>query len=287
MKTPSVSVVLNVYKRGSKFTKQLEALIAQTAPISEFLVWENGEDFAPKLVNGVPVLKIARASENLGVWSRFAFALNATSDFVWVIDDDTVPGPRFLENALETFEAHPGVIGSRGLRFRSSRSYTLYDEFGPNSQNPKVERVDIVGHNWIFPREWLGYFWAEYSKKFESPLAGEDIHLSYAVQKHLGLGTFVPPHPEENHDLWGELADPAGLNGRDDVAISASSSALRRFEKAFSHYQKLGFTIQNTDQAGLRAWSLEKQVLAPMVALAPNFAHTVSGFLRFRKKPKS
>lgn len=236
----SVTVVMNVFKRPENFEAQLAAIRRQTHEVNQIMVWVNGAaTLENRLTRG---LLIGRCSENLGVWARFAFALNAKSDFIWLIDDDTIPGDMWLENALRTFAHSPGVIGSRGLRFAGRESYLLYSESGPAAANVDIEEVDIVGHNWIVPRSWLGVFWAEYFHALPSDTSGEDIHLSFAIKKHLGLGTFVPPHPIEQKMLWGELPRAAKLDGTDDAAISRSPHALKKFENAFKHYIRLGFS---------------------------------------------
>jgi len=274
----SVSVVMNVFKRGRNFADQLRAIQTQTHKVEEILVWENGEDTAGPIES----CTIIRSSANLGVWARFSAALNTSSDFVWLIDDDTIPGPFWLENALSTFKASPGVIGSRGLRFRSQHSYTLYDEFGPNSPSSEIQAVDIVGHNWIFPRQWLGLFWSEYANKFDSPVAGEDIHLSFAVKKHLGLQTFVPPHPAHDTSGWGELPDTK-FSGRGSESISQDPKSMLRFEKAFAHYIDIGFSPLCMSTG--RELGFTKELEAKFIARFPRTIQSLAEFLNLKKKP--
>ena len=237
---PTVTAVLTAYRRRSNLAVQIAAIEAQTIPVDEILVWENGpgDDLA---VGSKSPVTVASCSRNLGVWARFIFALNATTDFVWILDDDTIPGHFWVQNALETFEQCHGVIGSRGLRFHSRHSYLMYDEFGTNNPTDNLEQVDIVGHNWIFPRDWLSYFFLEFPNRHMSATAGEDIHLSYSVQKHLGLGTYVAPHPPNSLEMWGEIEDRSLFSGRDANAISSDLASLSKFENALSHYVKLGF----------------------------------------------
>ena len=237
----TVTAVLTAYRRRSNLPLQLAAIENQSHPVNSVMIWENGPGDHIEVDSPIKTM-IASSSTNLGVWSRFVFALNADSDFVWIIDDDTIPGTRWLENALTTFGKQPGLIGSRGLRFHSKQSYLLYDEFGPNNPSSEAKQVDIVGHNWILPRDWLAFFFLEFPNKFPNNLAGEDIHLSYAIQKHLNLGTFVPPHPVDQQEVWGELEHLSKFSGRDQNAISSNRSSLKKFEDAFSHYIKLGFT---------------------------------------------
>lgn len=275
---PSVSVVLNVFKRGENFARQLDAVRAQTLPPKEILIWENGADKVE--LSGESGVTRARSEDNLGVWARFAYALNASSEFVWLIDDDTIPGPGWLENALRTFRSNPGVIGSRGLKFSSSTNYLLYEEYGPNRPSEKVEEADIVGHNWVIPRAWLGFFWSEYGQKFPHDLAGEDIHLSFAVQKHLGLGTFVPPHPADNQDWWGELSSQSDFDGTDENAISQSPESMRRFERAYAHYVRLGFEpvcVRTQTEKGIN------RVLGTVISKWPYQAQKIANLINLRK----
>lgn len=275
---PSVSVILNVYKRSENFQAQLRAIAAQTLPVRETLVWENGEEVSPEPFEALR----ARSDLNLGVWARFAYALNSSSEFVWIIDDDAIPEPGWLESALRTHALTGGLVGSRGLRFRTTSSYTLYDEFGPNNPNDKVEEVDIVGHNWVFPREWLGAFWAELGSRFHNNRAGEDIHLSYAAQKHLGVGTFVPPHPANNRSIWGEQPADEASFGRDEHAISRSMEAMKKFEEAYSHYIRIGFKPLCTRSEVFMERSRDR-VLGSAVRVNPGLAHKVARLLRLAK----
>lgn len=284
---PTVSVILNVYKRAQNFERQLLALENQSHPVTEFLVWENGEQTIQNYLTGRPEVISVRASTNLGVWARFSVALQAKSDFIWLIDDDVIPGPRWVENALECFSKRPAVIGSRGLRFRSRHSYLLYDEFGPNNPSSISQEVDIVGHNWIFPRSWLGAFWQLYEERFDSKFAGEDIHLSFAAKKILGVPTVVPPHPRNNQDLWGEISDLSLFNGNDEAAISSNPDSLRRFELAYSHYTNIGFQpmVAQEEQRPIRA--AIDSVVGKSVGKFPRVSLVLAKKLGLKKRSKS
>ena len=61
------------------------------------------------------------------------------------------------------------------------------------------KRVDLVGHAWFFRQEWIKYLWYEKPFTWEN---GEDITFSYFAQKYGNINTFVPPHPEDNKNLW-------------------------------------------------------------------------------------
>ncbi len=248
---PTITVVLNVYKRSLYFSKQLQAIQKQTIKPIEILVWENGTERVPDEFRDQ--LVIARSSINLGVWARFSFALNAKGDFICVFDDDTIPGERWLENCLSTMQETPGLLGTRGVIFENPRAYSLQKEIGVYAPNSVTERVDIVGHSWFFRKIWLSQFWGLSEDRFSDNLAGEDIHFSYAIQKILDLPTLVPPHPLEDLSLWGSNPGLARQLGGGKESISQSRESLKRFENALQHYRKLGFkTLAEIDGSSSR-----------------------------------
>lgn len=277
---PSLSVVLNVFKRGANLPFQIEAIERQSWKPDEILIWENGFDKAQDFIPNVKSLCV-RSEANLGVWARFLFALNAKTDFIWLLDDDVVPGENWTRNMLDTFESHPGVIGSRGLKFTSTRNYLLYEEYGPNNSRDNIEQVDIVGHNWFFPRDWLRYFAYEMHESFPNSLAGEDFHISYSVQKHLGLGTFVPRHPEADKSLWGELSVQLPHSGVDSNAISKGRGGSKRFENAYQHYLRKGYKpmiLKAEEQE-----TLASSAINFAIGKAPTLASSIARLLKIRK----
>jgi hypothetical protein len=62
------------------------------------MLWYNnpGDEFPNRMV--IENTTSAFCNRNLGVWSRFAYALNAKTKYVCVFDDDTIPGNNWLKN---------------------------------------------------------------------------------------------------------------------------------------------------------------------------------------------
>ncbi len=241
-KKKEITVILNVYKRIHNLSKQIKAVNTQTIKPKQILIWQNkDQNELPKSISSNAY--ISRNNFNYGVWARFAFALNAKTEYICVFDDDTVPGKKWFENCLNTMENYEGLLGTRGLRFKSKARYSPNIGFGWDNPNIKTEKVDIVGHSWFFKREWLGSFWREMPPLDFSELAGEDIHFSYAIQKFLGLSTFVPPHPLNDLDLWGSNPNLALLLGNDDESICKMDDSIIRFNKALKYYTNRGFKL--------------------------------------------
>ena len=236
-----ITVVLNAFKRQHYLRNQIDCVLSQTLPAQQVMIWNNGE---PLDLQGFgDRVMLANHSDNLGVWSRFAYALNAETEYVCVLDDDTFPSPRFFESCLQEMNRQPALLGARGLRFLSNSRYHPFVSFGWDAPNEKTELVDIVGHAWFFKREWLGVFWRDLPPLDTTRLVGEDMHFSFMLQKYLGIPTKVPPHHNKDRSVWGSNPELALKLGTSKEAVSQSDDALRKFDLALKHCTKNGFKL--------------------------------------------
>lgn len=209
----SITAILNGYKRKENLTEQLDAVQNQTIKPREVLLWYNHPN-DDNLINYDVVQKIPTALNNVnyGVWARFAFALNATSEYICIFDDDTIPGKKWFENCINTMKTHEGLLGTVGLLYTlpppagspSDSYFHQYVRFGWTHNNINPVQVDLVGHAWFFKREWLSVFWRELSNLGYNT-CGEDMHFSYMLQKYLNINTYVPPHPPKDKEMWGSI----------------------------------------------------------------------------------
>ena len=183
------------------------------------------------------------SDENLGVWARFTFALNSSTEFIVVFDDDTIPGHRWIENCLN--HSHLGLLGTIGLQYHDKNHYMNHVRFGWANPNPEPVQVDIVGHSWFFKREWLSVYFSELQPLNGFSFFGEDIHFSYTLQKYLSIPTYVPPHPHDDWNKWGSLN---GWLGQDQHALSMEPNAASKWDTPFHYYLKKGFKILNDQQ---------------------------------------
>jgi len=236
-----ITVVLNGFKRSAHFNNQLNAIKNQTMQPSQILFWQNkGEDFDKTLTEQTIH---ASCNQNLGVWARFAFALNARTEYVCVFDDDTIPGKKWLENCYNTIQTHDGLLGTIGVKFLDPKNYVKHTRVGWDKPNENTEVVDIVGHSWFFKREDLSVFWRELPDITHSPIVGEDMHFSYMLQKYTNKKTYVPPHPILDSEMWGSNPKSAWQIGTDSVAISRNSSNMNVMNDCFVNYVNKGFKL--------------------------------------------
>lgn len=231
-----ISCILTLYKRPQNIKRQLAALKAQSIQPSNIYVWQNS---APGVTLDSSVLSQVthvKASTNLGVWPRFLFGMELPSKYVCVFDDDTVPGRRWLENCIRSMKRHRGLMGTIGLVFKGGRRKE-WSRFGWARPNTRIKEVDIVGHSWFFERDWLRYYALEPRRGF--PTCGEDYHFSVAIQKHLKLGTYVPPHPPNAKEWWGSLH---GRDmGMDNVALCKNKHETIKKNKTHAAYLAHGW----------------------------------------------
>jgi hypothetical protein len=225
-----ITVILNGYKRPYACLEQYNAIKAQTFKDIQIMFWANVVDnnihFPEEVTNNC---QTTISNTNYGVWGRFALALNAKTPFVCIIDDDTIPGTNWLQNCIDTYQQHPGVIATRGIIANSGKEQEYpgpnsYTGYGWGNPNEETVQVDMGCHCWFFHKDLLRAFWAEAPQ--ELPMNyGEDMHLSYVAQKHFNLGTYVPPHPVDNLSLWGSQPTTGKKYGEDSVAISWNHQA--------------------------------------------------------------
>jgi hypothetical protein len=237
---PEITVVLNGWKRNQHFEKQLIAINSQTVKPKSIMLWQNGDDI--KFPDSSNRMTKSICNENLGVWARFAYALNARTEWICIFDDDTIPGNKWFENCLNTMNTHMGLLGTVGIRIHGDYGMYPLKRYGwADINNRKPIEVDYVGHSWFFKREWLSYFWRELPKSQHDMLVGEDMHFSIMLRKWANINTFVPPHPPEDKSLWGSLPDYAWDLGTESVGLSMNPENRKKMSEYAEYMKTKGF----------------------------------------------
>src|SRR5215472_4889404 len=111
---PRVIAVVVTYNRRELLLESLAAVHAQSRPPDAVIVVDNAStDETPAAVRSrYPAAALAELARNTGGAGGFAcgmaLALADGADLVWLMDDDTVPGPHALRALLEARGRHPG-----------------------------------------------------------------------------------------------------------------------------------------------------------------------------------
>jgi len=243
-----VTYVLNTWQRPHTLNDQAKAISDQTVKCDELMIWQNKPNKKEDsfiIQDDSNGLKVSHNNYNYGVWARFAFALNAKSDYICLLDDDTIPGRKWTENCINCIENEQnGLYLTNGITF-NDLDYKSYINDGLHNPNEKTKRVDTGGHAWFFHRDLLSAFWRETGPPLNN-ICGEDIHFSYSIQKYLGLNTYVPPHPKDDLEMWGSRLELAMRYGVDNNAISVNSNGID-FGLSLKHYYNKGFKLINIE----------------------------------------
>jgi len=239
-----INAILTGYNRPHNLDKQHQAVLNQTLPVNKVEIWWNKGEHMPV---AIPGLYGAYCNKNYKYWGRFALGLLQDCDFIALFDDDTIPGKDWIKNCYESFQKKPGIYGSLGVKLFNGEYQNIeaitklgnitHIKTGWCDKVSEITEVDLVGHSWFFPKEYLIDFWKESPATWDT---GEDMHLSFACQKHSGIKTYVPPQ-----NTRGTLGSLHPEMGSDDVA------SWRRIE----HWEKRNFCVKDYIERGWKVLS--------------------------------
>ena len=184
----SIVAVLSIYRRPQYFKEQVESLLNQTILPREIFIWinkhEDNVDFVETelegILNSFPFegFRVIKNDFNWKFHGRFSIAQMAQSEYVCVLDDDTIPGNQWFENCIKSMKIKNGLMGSLGdiCYLTPENLVPMFKIEGWCSNNKAIKRVDVVGHSWFFRKEWLKFLWMEEPVTWD---VCEDIQFSY------------------------------------------------------------------------------------------------------------
>lgn len=225
--------ILNTYQRPQMLTSQIEAIKGQTVK-TEIVIYRNDdwpEDF--------PYQTFGRIG-NYGVWPRFSLpvAEQLDSEFYLVLDDDTIPGKKWVECCLNAYQDKPGVYCASGFVFLTPDygldNWSQKRQIGWIDPRPTIQRVDWPGHSWFFDRQVAEKF-SEIPPYTNYSTCGEDIHLAFCAQK-LGQDCWVLP--QMSKETCGSLY---GKQGNDLVALWRQPGQRQRMSECINAYRFAGW----------------------------------------------
>lgn len=113
---PRISVILPTFNRAAYVTAAIESVLAQTMPIHDFIVIDDGsDDGTNKAIERYrPRLRYLHQA-NQGKVAAIELALaEARGDLVWVMDDDDIASPNALAALVEPHRRDPDLVFSYG-----------------------------------------------------------------------------------------------------------------------------------------------------------------------------
>nr|DAD28015.1 TPA_asm: hypothetical protein HUJ06_029483 [Nelumbo nucifera] len=220
---PKITVILNHFKRKT-LCSQLNSLLQQTLPFHSVWVLSFGSPKELSLKRIVESYNDSRisfisSSYDFKYYGRFQMALQTEADLVYILDDDMIPGKKMLQilsHVAGIDKYKNSVLGSIGriLPFRQ-KDYTFpsYRKFrskeaGLYLPDPaygiivdRIVQVDFLSSSWFLSAELVKTLFIETPFTF---MTGEDLHLSYQLQKYRNAGSFVLPVDPNDKETWGD-----------------------------------------------------------------------------------
>ncbi|MCD7133327.1 glycosyltransferase family 2 protein [Limosilactobacillus balticus] len=118
MMNKKIAAVVVTYNRKKLLAECIDALLAQTYRNLDILVIDNAStDGTREIVKAFknPQIRYINTGENLGGAGGFQFGVkqgvNAEYDYLWLMDDDSIPTPNALEKLIETAD----TVGNFGF----------------------------------------------------------------------------------------------------------------------------------------------------------------------------
>lgn len=218
-----ITVLISCFVRPEYLKPQIEALTNQTIKPDKIIVLYTKpyKEFQIPFVDGVDFIVV---ENDQGLNARFAVGLVAKTRYVCIMDDDLIPGRKWLETCLEAIKRENAIICGYGVKYNEAWDENNSKKFGDHGdKNEALEAVDMAGHSWFMNKEWLKYFW------MEEPLdwtISDDMHLSYTIKKYTKIKLLVSPHPENNKELWSNTRPDLGL-GSKALHVRENSDVLK------------------------------------------------------------
>lgn len=227
-----LTVLLTVYRRKN-LRAQLAAILNQEQRPARIVVFQNGQyqKLPTRLLRKTGIDWVINSS-NTGYFGRFAWLLNADTEFVCVLDDDIIPGAQCLQNYLAQAQQLDAIIGGNGRIARTNRY--LGDLVQPPDTGNRREAtlVDFVGHMWVFERRLLADM---FSIPPITTQTGEDMHLCFSAKKLSGTKAFVA---QQNEVTQSCDVTENGLSSDEFASHRSTPKPLR--ESVERHFAALG-----------------------------------------------
>ncbi|KAJ6403309.1 hypothetical protein OIU84_015258 [Salix udensis] len=218
-----VTVILNHFKRKT-LCAQIDSLLHQTLPFHHVWVLSFGSPNELSLKRIVDSYNDSRisfvsSSYDFKYYGRFQMALQTEADLVYIVDDDMIPGRKMLQilsHVAGTEKYKNSVLGSIGRilpfrqkdftfpsyrKFRSKEAGLYLPDPAYDITVDKIVQVDFLSSSWFLSAELVKTLFIEAPMTF---MTGEDLHLSYQLQKYRNAGSFVLPVDPNDKETWGD-----------------------------------------------------------------------------------
>jgi len=230
-----ITSVLTVVERPEYLNTQIDCIKKQSINSDIFIVWRNKQQYDLKYP---AILYFNESSHFNSLYGRFYNSLHIKTPYVFICDDDLLPGKKYLERCIEFSKSKNDkvVISSYGMKFKEGeKKYNVNKRINHNTF-PKVPvKVDMGGQGWFMKTELLKLF-TSYPYLLDD--SGEDIHFSFCLFKN-SIDIFVLDKDIDNKDTWQDTC--RGSRGNDEKAQWKNTTHKIVRDKLIDKYTSLGW----------------------------------------------
>ncbi|KAI9275269.1 hypothetical protein EDC94DRAFT_579707 [Helicostylum pulchrum] len=136
-----------------------------------------------------------------------------STDFVWLIDQDIVPGKRYLENLLKlslTKQYKSSLLGTEAAVLNTKykdRIECIPTSMNSGSRQMKSQVVDMINDSWLLHRSWVPFILEEIEKGNTNvslePLTG--LFISRILYMNAGIPSIALPTDPIERAYWGDV----------------------------------------------------------------------------------
>lgn len=199
-----ITVIMTVFKRWKNLFEQLSSLENQIKKPDKYIFCINNKEEFYKFKDVIDKFLTkdrytsVEFSENLGVWNRFYLAFNATTKFVYILDDDVLPGKYWLENCLKYSKNKHWIFWSWGSKFKNLKVRRDRDIISESSNRPdSLTLVNMSGQSWFFRKENLSEMFSFLLDKINNySVCWEELLISWNASEKW-INTYILPMTED------------------------------------------------------------------------------------------
>jgi GT2 family glycosyltransferase len=183
-----IVAVLTAYKRDY-FSEQISSLLGQTISLDKIIILNNGNlDLSHLKQTFGDKINLINSELNTKFWGRFAIANLLNTEYILMLDDDTIPGSKWVENCLRLSLEKNCIVTGNG---RSIDNTICWGDGGHVNEDTKI---GFGGHSWFYKKDWLQYFITEKPLNYNT---GEDITFSALCKIKGNIDTWIPKQSGE------------------------------------------------------------------------------------------
>lgn len=206
------AAIITLWKRKDYLEEQLEALKNQTKKVSSILIVKNENHFEidDKLVDKYG-LKIISSDIN-SLYTRWIIGYLLDEDYIYVLDDDVIPGEKWVEISINALKKYNALVGPSGRKavLNNDPAWKSVETFDGQDQ-----LCDWVCNSYFFKREWIKFI-VSAERYRNTQKTFDDIQLATTLKIFGGINCVVPGQSKSDLSINGHIKR---IYGHDENAL--------------------------------------------------------------------